>query len=93
MIKNIKEILTMVLNALGWAYWVKIETAKPSCTYYFGPFLSLQNARLARIGYVDDLTQEGAAEIVVEIKRCKPTELTIIKEREENIDFQLAVGT
>lgn len=88
-----KEILTTIFNALGWAYWVEIETAKPSCTYYFGPFLNLQDAQSARVGYVDDLTQEGAAGIMVEIKRCKPTELTVIKEREENIDFKLAVGS
>lgn len=93
MINNMKEILTTIFNALGWAYWVEIETAKPSCTYYFGPFLNLQDAKSARTGYVDDLTQEGAAEIMVEIKRCKPNELTVIKEQEENVGFKLAVGT
>lgn len=93
MIKNMKEILTTILNAIGWAYWVEIETAKPSCTYYFGPFLTRKDARSAQVGYVEDLTKEDAVGIMVEIKRCQPTELTVIKEREENVGFQLAVGT
>ena len=82
-----KEVLIGILNALGRAYWIQIETKQPSCTYYFGPFLTVQEAKLAQIGYIEDLTQEGALEIVVEIKRCKPTELTVIKEREEKLDF------
>lgn len=93
MIKKMKEILTIVFNAMGWAYWVEIETAKPSCTYYFGPFLTFKDAKSAQVGYVDDLTQEDAVGIMVEIKRCKPTELTVIKEREENVGLKFAVGT
>lgn len=88
-----KEILTTIFNALGWAYWVEIETAKPSCVYYFGPFLTLQDAKSAKVGYVEDLTQEGATEIRVKFKRCQPTELTVIKEQEENISFKLAVSS
>lgn len=83
-----KEILTEILNTIGWAYWIKIETTKPSCTYYFGPFLNVQDANSAQVGYIEDLNYEGAAGIAVEIKRCKPKELTVINEREENRDFQ-----
>ena len=93
MIKSMKEILTTIFNAVGWAYWVEIETVKPSCTYYFGPFLTFKEAESARVGYVEDLTQEDAVGIVVKIKRCQPTELTVIKEREENVGLKLAVGT
>lgn len=92
MINNMKEVLTTIFNAIGWAYWVEIETAKPSCTYYFGPFLLLKDAELAQVGYVEDLTKEDAAGIMVEIKRCKPTELTVIKEQEENLGLKFAVG-
>ena len=83
-----KEILTGILNALGRACWVKIETKQPSCTYYFGPFLSVKEAKSAQVGYLEDLAQEGAVGIAVEIKRCKPTELTVIKEKEELLDFR-----
>lgn len=78
-----KEILTKLANNLGWAYWVEIRTQKPSCTYYFGPFLSINEAKQAQGGYVEDLNQERAVGIKVEIKRCKPTELTIIEETEK----------
>ena len=93
MIKSMKEILTTIFNAVGWAYWVEIETAKPSCTYYFGPFLTFKEAESAQVGYVEDLTQEDAVGIMTKIKRCQPTELTVIKEREENVGLKLAVGT
>ena len=88
-----KEVLTTIFNVLGWAYWIEIETSQPSCTYYFGPFLSLQEAKKAQTGYVDDLNQEQAVGIAVKIRRCKPTELTVIKEREENVGFQFAIST
>ena len=83
-----KEILIGILNSIGWAYWVKIETKKPSCTYYFGPFISFKEAELAKLGYVEDLNQEGAADITTKISRCKPTELTVIRDREDNLDFK-----
>ena len=82
-----KEILTRFLNVLGQAYWVKIETKQPSCTYYFGPFLKAKDAQSAQAGYLEDLSQEGASNIVVNIKRCKPTELTVVEDKEESIEF------
>lgn len=83
-----KEILTRILNALGKAYWVKIETNQPSCTYYFGPFFNNKDAQSAQAGYLEDLSQEGAVDMKVDIKRCKPTELTILAEQEESLDFK-----
>lgn len=83
-----KEVLIKLADALGWAYWIEIETQKPSCTYYFGPFLSVKEAKDAQSGYIEDLTQEKASGIKVEIKRCKPSELTIVKEKEESPDFK-----
>lgn len=83
-----KEIVTGILNTLGKAFWVKIETQKPSCTYYFGPFVTVKEAKSAQVGYLEDLNQEGAFGITVDIQRCKPTELTVIKERGEKLDFK-----
>jgi hypothetical protein len=78
-----KEVLIKLLQILGWAYWVEITTDNPSCTYYFGPFLSEKDAQVAKGGYIEDLNNEGAEGISVSIKRCKPSDLTIFDEGEE----------
>lgn len=72
-----KEVLIKVLHFLGLAFWVEIVTDNPHCTYYFGPFLSDKEADAAQTGYVEDLETEGAEIISLEVKRCKPTDLTI----------------
>ncbi len=83
-----KEITTKLFNTFGWAYWVKITTANPVCTYYFGPFISHKEADTAKPGFVEDLKEEGAKEIKVGIERCKPKQLTIFDELNENKDFK-----
>jgi hypothetical protein len=75
-----KELLINLINVVGLAWWVEIITASPRCTYYFGPFLTAKEAEEAQDGYLEDLEEEGALGIRVEIKRCKPTELTISDE-------------
>jgi hypothetical protein len=62
---------------------VKIITEKPRCTYYFGPFDSLQEAKLSQAGYIEDLEQEGALKIAVDILQDQPTVLTIDEEEED----------
>lgn len=83
---NFKEGLINTFNTLGVAWWVKIETQIPRCTYYFGPFLNSSEAQLASIGYVEDLEVEGAQGIAVNIERCKPAALTIAEDLGERID-------
>jgi hypothetical protein len=78
-----KEILIKSLDFLGLALWVEIVTDNPRCTYYFGPFLSEQEAIASKGGYIEDLENEGACGISVTIKRCKPTNLTIFDELED----------
>lgn len=80
---DLKEILTNFFQGLGWAWWVEVVTQNPRCTYYFGPFLSTKEATNARNGYVEDLEQEGATGIKVQIKRCKPQALTIAEDMGE----------
>ncbi|MBD2186494.1 DUF1816 domain-containing protein [Planktothrix sp. FACHB-1355] len=58
----------------GW--WVKIVTLLPECTYYIGPFNSIREAAAAQVGYMEDLKQEGAQEMTVWIRQCKPKMLT-----------------
>ncbi len=86
-----KELITGVCDSLGLACWIKINTSQPSCTYYFGPFLTVIEAKNAKAGYIEDLTNEGSSGIEVEIKRCKPTELTIFDNDEigEGVDFSI----
>jgi hypothetical protein len=84
-----KEMVIGVLNTLGWAWWIKVTTETPSCTYYFGPFLSKKEALDSQSGYLEDIKSEGAREIVIEIERCKPTELTIFDELNDNGDFRV----
>ncbi len=58
-------------------WWVEINTSVPLCTYYFGPFDSRKEAQDARTGYVEDLYQEEARDIVALVKQCQPDVLTI----------------
>ncbi len=87
---NVKEFLITIFDSLGWAWWVEIVTKTPRCTYYFGPFLSINEANAAKAGYVEDLEQEGAQGIIVDVKRCKPANLTISDELGERIDRKSA---
>jgi len=72
-----KETLLSLSRVLGLAYWVKIDTEIPCCTYYFGPFLKIKEAKVAQYGYIEDLKHENALRITVTIDRFKPQELTI----------------
>ncbi|WP_414529308.1 DUF1816 domain-containing protein [Nodularia chucula] len=83
---NLKESLTSTFHNLGLAWWVEIVTQNPRCTYYFGPFLRSADAKVALKGYVEDLEVEGAQDILVNVKRCKPGTLTIAEDLGERID-------
>ena len=74
---NIQDIWSSALHLVGQAWWVEITTARPRCTYYFGPFVSAVDADAAKTGYVEDLEGESAQGIQVAIKRCKPVQMTI----------------
>lgn len=78
------DLLLKVLDSVGFACWAEIITDYPRCTYYFGPFISKQEAETAKDGYIEDLEREGAQGISVIIKRCKPYDLTICEENELN---------
>lgn len=83
---NFKELLINAFQNFGLAWWVEIVTRNPRCTYYFGPFLSSSDAKAALSGYVEDLENEGAQGIVINVKRCKPDALTIADDLGERID-------
>ena len=63
---------------LSW--WIEIRTTDPPCIYYFGPFNSPDEANLYQAGYIEDLIQEQARGITVELKKCQPQTLTIYED-------------
>ena len=65
---------------LRFPWWLEIKTAIPCCTYYFGPFLSKKKAKISQYGYIEDLIQEKASGITVEIKQLQPKQLTICED-------------
>ena len=69
-----------IYNRLGLAWWVEVKTEQPECIYYFGPFLTANEAQRAMPGYVEDLEQENAEGINAVVKRCKPNEVTVCKD-------------
>lgn len=77
------EIWISILESLGLAWWVEITTDSPRCIYYFGPFANDIEAEAAKGGYIEDLEKEGAQNIRVQVKRCRPTNLTIYDEATE----------
>jgi len=77
---NTEDFFTSLLKKLGMASWLEIITDNPQCIYYFGPFLSMEDAELAQAGYLADLEEEKAQIVSVEIKRCQPENLTVCKE-------------
>ncbi|NEN90715.1 MAG: DUF1816 domain-containing protein [Okeania sp. SIO3H1] len=84
-----KETLVNLLNFSGLDWWVKIFTANPHCTYYFGPFLKYEEAKAAEDGYIEDLQNEGSQGIEVSIEQSKPMELTIYDELENSSDTRV----
>ena len=69
------QIVNQSFSQLPW--WVKITTAIPSCTYYFGPFDSQEEATIAQYDYIEDLLEENARGIETKILKEQPQELTI----------------
>jgi hypothetical protein len=68
------------MRTVGNSLVVKVVTDNPGCTYYFGPFASAKEAKLYQPGYIEDLVQEEAQIIAVDVKRCAPKRLTSFEE-------------
>jgi hypothetical protein len=80
---GLKDFLSSLVSRADNPWWVEIITTNPVCLYYFGPFSNLEEAKIACPGYVEDLETEAAQGIKIEIKRCKPSILTIFNEEKE----------
>ncbi len=78
--KNPNLILTTVQNivaSLNRDWWIKITTDSPLCTYYFGPFDTIEEAKYCQDGYWEDLENEGALGISSQIQWIQPQTLTL----------------
>lgn len=65
----------------AWGWWIELQTAQPSCLYYFGPFANVSEAENSKLGYIQDLQEEGAQNITVKVRWCKPEQLTILRDK------------
>ena len=74
------KLAEIMKEPLEFAWWVEIFTKQPCCTYYFGPFVSAKEAEQTQSGYIEDLVQEKAQGIIVQIQLCEPLDLTIVKD-------------
>lgn len=70
-------LVSLLLNK-NQKWWVKVETQAPLCTYYFGPFDSVQEAESYQGDYIQDLREEGAQGISYVIEKTCPRQLTIV---------------
>ncbi|MGL5080140.1 MAG: DUF1816 domain-containing protein [Microcoleaceae cyanobacterium] len=64
----------------SFQWWIEVQTTIPFCIYFFGPFVSSSEAKVYQSGYIEDLLQERAKGIKVDVKQCQPKALTIFEE-------------
>jgi hypothetical protein len=48
-------------NAVGLAWWARVETRSPDAVYWFGPFVRRRTLETALVPFLDDLRMEGPA--------------------------------
>lgn len=70
-----KELQEFELHKFGW--WIEILTDNPSYIYYFGVFESYWEAEWHKNGYIEDLEEEEAKIIDIQIEQCQPKQVTI----------------
>jgi len=75
-ILSITPTATLSGKPQGLAWWIEVYTDFPRCLYYFGPFDSAAEAESCQADYLEDLQQEGAEDILPQIKQCQPLNLT-----------------
>lgn len=80
-IENIQQGINISsIKQYRYPWWVEVKTISPACVYYFGPFETIKQARLNQGGYIEDLVEEKAFGITVELKQCLPDNLTVFAE-------------
>lgn len=74
---NLLIYIAELINHMGLAWWIEIKTTSPTCIYFFGPFLTHQEAQFALPGYIEDLETEQPQKINATVNRCQPSQLTV----------------
>ena len=69
-----KKLIRNIGNKLGLAWWAKIETEDPCCTYWFGPFITKRSLKENISSFINDLSDEGSINIKHSLVRCKKEE-------------------
>ncbi|KAF3890390.1 MULTISPECIES: DUF1816 domain-containing protein [Nostocales] len=69
----------MIPEPLELAWWIEIITVFPRCSYFFGPFMSAEEANRLQAGYIEDLEQEGSQVMFAQVKWCQPQVLTTLE--------------
>jgi Domain of unknown function (DUF1816) len=82
---KITDFFTNIWSFWERAWWIEVVTTQPHCTYYFGPFMDAQEAKIEMPGFIEDLESEFVQEIKIQIKHCKPAQLTIDHDAEKKI--------
>lgn len=70
----------IIFSTKNSKWWIKVNTQVPVCTYYFGPFDSVEEAESNHGDYLQDLKEEGAEDISYIIEKCSPKQLTIAED-------------
>lgn len=82
-----EAVFVAYLQKMGIAWWIEIITKEPKNIYYFGPFSSSEKAQSLLSGCLEELEQNKAQIINVDIKRGQPRQLTILEE-----EFEQSLG-
>ncbi len=61
-------------NSFGLAWWAKVQTANPTVTYWFGPFLRKRSLELKVGHFLQDLSNEGTPAIQHSLVQCRRIE-------------------
>ena len=69
-----KKLIRNLGNKLGLAWWAKVNTANPSTTYWYGPFLTKRSLNDNLKDFLRDLSDEGSRDIKHSIVRCNKEE-------------------
>ena len=69
-----KKLIRNFGNKLGLAWWAKIETEEPLCTYWFGPFITKRSLKENMSSFISELSEEGFKSIKHSLVRCKKEE-------------------
>ena len=68
------ESFLLVTNAIGFAWWAKVETIEPEATYWFGPFLTENALKNNLTKFEEELSNESPSTIRKSLVRDKKFE-------------------